>query len=42
LILITCGTYGQIIRWIPALIVTQEQIDQGLDIFEDALKAAIK
>jgi 4-aminobutyrate aminotransferase len=42
LMLITCGTYGQIIRWIPALIVTQEQIDQGLDIFEDALKAAIK
>jgi 4-aminobutyrate aminotransferase len=40
LILITCGSYGQVIRWIPALVVNQEQIDQALAIFEEALQAA--
>ena len=38
LILLTCGTYGNVIRWIPPLIVTAEQIDEALSIFEDALK----
>ncbi len=38
LILLTCGTYGNVIRWIPPLIVTAEQIDEALAIFADALK----
>jgi len=38
LILLTCGTYGNVIRWIPPLIVTAEQIDEALSIFESALK----
>jgi 4-aminobutyrate aminotransferase len=37
LMLLTCGPYGNVIRWIPPLIVTQEQIDEALEIFEDAL-----
>ncbi len=39
LLLLNCGTYGNIVRWIPPLIVTEEQIDKALSIFEDALDA---
>ncbi|MBL7163513.1 MAG: aminotransferase class III-fold pyridoxal phosphate-dependent enzyme [Anaerolineales bacterium] len=39
LLLLTCGTYGNVIRWIPPLIVTTEQIDDALTIFEKALKS---
>jgi 4-aminobutyrate aminotransferase len=41
LLLLTCGPYGNVIRWIPPLIVTQEQIDTALEIFEDALKKVL-
>lgn len=41
LLLLTCGTYDNIIRWIPPLIVSEEQINSALFVFEDALKAAI-
>ncbi len=39
LMLLTCGPYGNVVRWIPPLIVTQEQIDEALEIFEGALYA---
>ena len=39
LLLLTCGTYGNVIRWIPPLIVNAEQIDEALAIFEEALKS---
>jgi 4-aminobutyrate aminotransferase len=42
LLLLTCGTYDNTIRWIPPLNVTEGQIRDGLGIFEDALQAAIK
>ncbi len=38
LLLLTCGVYGNVIRWIPPLIVTGEQIDAALDIFSRALE----
>ncbi|MCK8517150.1 aminotransferase class III-fold pyridoxal phosphate-dependent enzyme [Methylonatrum kenyense] len=39
LLLIRCGAYGgQIVRWLPPLIVTREQIDFAMDVFEDVLK----
>ncbi len=38
LLLLGCGTYGNTIRWIPPLVVTPEEIDEGLDRFEKALK----
>ncbi len=41
LLLLNCGTYGQVIRWIPPLIVTQEQIESALHIFEGALAAVL-
>lgn len=37
LLLLTCGTYENVIRWIPPLIVTDTQIDDALSIFEKAL-----
>ena len=38
LLLLTCGTYENIIRWIPPLIVTEEQIDDAVEIFTQALE----
>jgi 4-aminobutyrate aminotransferase len=37
LMLLTCGTFGNVIRWIPPLIVNQAQIQESLAIFADAL-----
>ena len=37
LLLLTCGTYENVIRWIPPLVVNSDQIDEGLAIFEAAL-----
>ena len=42
LLLLTCGTYDNVIRWIPPLNVSSEQINDGLKIFADALKTTIK
>jgi 4-aminobutyrate aminotransferase len=42
LLLLTCGTYDNVVRWIPPLNVTSEQINDGLKIFEGALKETIK
>ncbi len=38
LLILTCGTYDNIIRWIPPLIITAEQLDEGLRIFKKALE----
>ncbi len=38
LLLLTCGTYGNVIRWIPPLVVNAGQIDAALDIFSRALQ----
>jgi 4-aminobutyrate aminotransferase len=37
LLLLTCGSYGNVIRWIPPLVVTAGQIDEALTIFNEAL-----
>ena len=37
LLLLTCGSYDNIIRWIPPLIVNAEQIRDGLQRFQRAL-----
>jgi 4-aminobutyrate aminotransferase len=42
LILISCGTHDQVIRFIPPLIITKEQIDTAVNIFEEALKSLNK
>ena len=42
LLLLSCGTYDNTIRWIPPLNVTAGQINDGLKVFEAALKAVVK
>ena len=41
LMLLTCGTYDNVIRWIPPLIVTENEIDQAIGIFVDALSSVV-
>jgi hypothetical protein len=40
LLLLTCGTFENVIRWIPPLVVTDAQIDDALATFERALRRA--
>jgi 4-aminobutyrate aminotransferase len=40
LLLIGCGLRRNVIRWIPPLIVTEAEIEKGLNLFEAALEAA--
>jgi 4-aminobutyrate aminotransferase len=42
LLLLSCGTYDNTVRWIPPLNVTSEQINDGLRIFSEALKETTK
>jgi 4-aminobutyrate aminotransferase len=37
LLLLTCGTYDNVIRWVPPLNVSWEQLSEGLRVFADAL-----
>jgi len=39
LILMNAGTYGNIVRWMPPLVVTAAEIDEALGVFGAALKA---
>ena len=38
LLLLTCGSYGNVIRWIPPLVVTAAEIDTAVHIFSEALE----
>jgi len=42
LLLLTCGTYDNVIRWIPPLVVSEAQIAEALGVFEKALGEAAK
>jgi len=42
LLLLSCGTYDNTLRWIPPLNVTAEQINDGLKIFGDSVKEVVK
>ena len=37
LMLLTCGTWNNTVRWIPPLIVTSDQIDEAVEVFRAAL-----
>ena len=41
LLLLSCGPWDNVIRWIPPLIVTEAQIDEAAGIFAEALKEAV-
>ncbi len=38
LLLLSCGTYKNVVRFIPPLVVSEEQLQHALSIFEGALK----
>jgi 4-aminobutyrate aminotransferase len=40
LLLLTCGTHGQVIRVIPPLVTTDAEMDQAIEIVASALEAA--
>ena len=42
LLLLSCGTYDNTLRWIPPINVTAEQINDGLRIFGESLKEVVK
>lgn len=37
LMLLTCGPYGNVVRWIPPLNVNRAQVDEALEIFKESL-----
>jgi 4-aminobutyrate aminotransferase len=39
LVLLTCGTYGNVVRWIPPLVIDDSHLDEALGIFAGALEA---
>lgn len=42
LLLENAGTYGNVIRFLAPLVITDEQVDAGLKIFEEALVKCMK
>lgn len=41
LLLLTCGGFGNVVRVVPALIVTPDEVDQGVERFAAALKVGL-
>ena len=41
LLLLTCGTFENVIRWIPPLIVTEEQVKDAVSVFQEALAEVV-
>jgi 4-aminobutyrate aminotransferase/(S)-3-amino-2-methylpropionate transaminase len=39
-IILTCGTYGNVIRLLPPLVITDELLNDGLDVLAAAIKAS--
>jgi 4-aminobutyrate aminotransferase/(S)-3-amino-2-methylpropionate transaminase len=39
-IALACGTYGNVIRLLPPLVITDEQLEDGLDVLAAAVRAA--
>ena len=37
---LVCGTYGNVIRLLPPLVISHELLSDGLDVFERAIKEA--
>ena len=36
-LILTCGTYGNVIRLLPPLVISDELLLEGLQVLEDAL-----
>ena len=42
LIVLVCGIFGSVLRFIPPLVITDEQLDKGLSILEEGLASIRK
>jgi 4-aminobutyrate aminotransferase len=40
LILLTCGSFGQVVRLIPPLVTTTAEVDQAIEVIDAAIGAA--
>ncbi|MBG6224593.1 4-aminobutyrate aminotransferase/(S)-3-amino-2-methylpropionate transaminase [Arthrobacter sp. CAN_A2] len=38
-IILTCGTYGNVVRLLPPLVITEDLLEDGLDVLEAAIRA---
>ncbi len=38
---LTCGTFGNVVRLLPPLVITDEQLDEGLSVLVDAIDAVL-
>ncbi|HEX5201118.1 MAG TPA: 4-aminobutyrate--2-oxoglutarate transaminase [Actinoplanes sp.] len=41
LLLLTCGTYGNVIRILPPLVITDDELDRGLSLLEQAFSTTL-
>jgi 4-aminobutyrate aminotransferase/(S)-3-amino-2-methylpropionate transaminase len=41
LLLLTCGTYGNVIRLLPPLVISDDELDRGLTLLDQAFAAAL-
>lgn len=41
LLLLTCGPWGEVVRFIPALVVTEEQVREAIDLWEASVAAVL-
>ncbi|PJK21587.1 aspartate aminotransferase family protein [Mycolicibacterium goodii] len=41
LLLLTCGAWGQVVRFIPALVVSADQVEEAAGIWADAVRAVV-
>ena len=39
LVVLTCGTFGNVLRFVPPLVIGEDLLEEGLDILEDAFAA---
>ena len=39
LLLLTCGPYSNVVRMIPPLVVTAEQVDEAVGLWAEAVRA---
>jgi 4-aminobutyrate aminotransferase/(S)-3-amino-2-methylpropionate transaminase len=36
LVVLTCGTFGNVLRFLPPLVIGEDLLEEGLDILDDA------
>jgi 4-aminobutyrate aminotransferase/(S)-3-amino-2-methylpropionate transaminase len=42
LVTLTCGTYGNVLRFLPSLVISTELLTEGLDILDAAFEAVVR